>query len=520
MRKIFWGISTLFLLSLTSCLDESVYEKETVYKEDILNYFDALMVSTKGEFNDEISEFKNSINFRKVETYDLRTTEKIISAEITSLNSFQDAERVKAIFFLNNGKIVRSNIVTFDHEMHFDKHDDIIVSILNMDASTQIYTGRMTVYNAFQKLLMYNIYESGKLVENAMARIDAGANPTSGKTNGCTNWYLITTTYYSDGSTTTTTEYLYTSCSGGNCEEQASRGSKINCGGGPWTGGAGSPAGINPSFPSLPANGDVYEFTNANGEYTKYQFDSQKGIWVVIERILPPITIILEPENYPFLMIQWPVHGQIVFGTDNFIYTYDGGSGNWEGVYCIQNQLTNPCLFSVAAHVLDPNVTSTYNGLIQQVFNSSDKVNWILIEGSINGAAQTPPDLTNDGIFTVITTLDPADLTNKSREYIASTIYHEAFHALMHKYTGAFTYTPTEHHYQMITNFIVDISEALQEAYPNLSTIEAKALIAKQIYEFHGPVRSQILLRIGLTEDQINAALIKFSGNGPGTTGC
>ncbi|GCC50952.1 hypothetical protein SanaruYs_11710 [Chryseotalea sanaruensis] len=308
-----------------------MYEKETVYKEDILDYFDALMVSTKGEFNDEISEFKNSINFRKVETYDLRTTEKIISAEITSLNSFQDAERVKAIFFLNNGKIVRSNIVTFDHEMRFDKHDDIIVSILNMDASTQIYTGRMTVYNAFQKLLMYNIYESGKLVENAMARIDAGANPTSGKTNGCTNWYLITTTYYSDGSTTTTTEYLYTSCSGGNCEEQASRGSKINCGGGPWTGGAGSPANSNPSFPSLPANGDVYEFTNANGEYTKYQFDSQKGIWVVIERILPPITIILEPENYPFLMIQWPVHNQKVFGADLFTYTYDGGSGNWNG---------------------------------------------------------------------------------------------------------------------------------------------------------------------------------------------
>jgi hypothetical protein len=200
---------------------------------------------------------------------------------------------------------------------------------------------------------------------------------------------------------------------------------------------------------------------------------------------------------------------------------YGGGyGGDGDAGDCIYNQLVTPCLFNVAAHVLDPNVASTYNGLIQQAFNSSDQINWILSEGSTDGAANTPPDVIHDGIFTVTTILDPADLTNKSREYIASTIYHEAFHALMHKYTGAFTYTPSEHHYQMMTNFIIEISQALQQAYPNISAVEAKALIAKQIYEFDGAVRSQILSRIGLTEAQISAALIKFGGNGPGTTGC
>ena len=82
-----------------------------------------------------------------------------------------------------------------------------------------------------------------------------------------------------------------------------------------------------PSFPSAPKNGDTYEYTDASGKYTKYQFNSQTSTWVIVETILPEV---VAQSSYSFLPDE-PVDDQMVSGTDGLIYTYDAGSATWEG---------------------------------------------------------------------------------------------------------------------------------------------------------------------------------------------
>lgn len=170
--------------------------------------------------------------------------------------------------------------------------------------------------------------------------------------------------------------------------------------------------------------------------------------------------------------------------------------------------------------VLSPNLASTYNDLIQDLFNSSEEVNWIIKEQSnISGSAQTDQPVENNGILNITTTLDPVDLANKSQEFIASTIYHEAFHAIVFYFTGS-SYTPTEHHYYMMTSYLNLISQGLQAAYPNITLTEAKGLILKEVFNAKPSIRSEILNRMGLTEQQVTAIVTKFLTNAPGSTPC
>lgn len=513
MNRFSIALCAALVVSSVSCIDEPQIKPESAYKEAISRYYDAL--GEQASKKEEIEILKKSIDFRDVREYQLRTNEKALVAKVNDLENFEEGEMVVALLMMNEGVIVRSYLVSFDEMSRFNLFDRLLVSVINMHKVDVAYSGRMTVYNPFQQLLMFNTYDNGRLTEHGQAN-KLFEQSDENKANGCTEWYLITTTYYSDGSTSTSADYLYTTCTGGSggCEQTETRVGKTMCGGGAW--GTGVTAGTAPSIPSNPRDGDTYDYTGRDGGFFKYIYNKQQGIWVVVECILPPIVVYNEPENYPFLMIQYPVHNQVVYGTDYMIYTYDGGSGSWHGEYCIENQLTTPCLSNTADKVLNPNLASTYNNLIQDVFNKNDKVNLTLKEGPLepDKTAKTSPLTSVNGIINIDITLDPAKLLGGSQEYVAAVIYHECFHALIKSLSNN-SYPSDDQHVAMFTTYLNLLASGLHIAYPNMQPGDGKGLILAGLLALDGgavPTKSdqwstsfvdKVLSKTGFTRTQV-----------------
>ncbi|MCU0418795.1 MAG: hypothetical protein MUC38_03985 [Cyclobacteriaceae bacterium] len=97
-----------------------------------------------------------AIDFKSARVYDLRTTEKAIIAEVMPLTGFTEYAKVKVVFFLNQNEIVRSNIVAFDSGPNFGEYDEVILSVLDMRSQTAPYSGRISFFSPFHKLLLSN----------------------------------------------------------------------------------------------------------------------------------------------------------------------------------------------------------------------------------------------------------------------------------------------------------------------------------------------------------------------------
>ena len=476
----------IFTILLVSCFNNDL-KRESPYKGEILNYLKQLKGIANETQSKKIDELVSAIDFTTAGIHKLRTTEKAVIADLRSMDSFDKSDKLKVIFYLNQNEIVRSTIVTFNDKVRPKDYDQVILSVLNMDVTSNNYSGKISFYGPFQHLMLFDDFENGKLNVNGIAH-KSTTKDEAGRVAGCTDWYLVTTYYYSDESTSTTSLYLYTSCPLTGCENQAYRVGRItgNCSGGTSGGGSGS-AGSALTFPTAPKNNDTYEFTDKDGKYTKYVFNSQTNYWTIVEVILPPVVVLSAPDSYPFLQIQYPVNDQVVYGTDNLIYHYNGSTGNWVGVTCIRNQLTTPCLNLTAEKVLNPDLVSKYNNWIQDVFNSSDKVNLILKEGPLppNKTAATDPLSSKNGIIDVIVTLDPAKLINGSQQFIAATIYHECFHALT-KYLSNGNFSSDDQHIAMFTIRLDLLASSLDAAYPGMQYGDSKGLILAGLLAMDG----------------------------------
>ncbi len=180
-------------------------------------------------------------------------------------------------------------------------------------------------------------------------------------------------------------------------------------------------------------------------------------------------------------------------------------------VHCIDNQLKNPCLKKVANKVLNPQVASTFNRLIHDIFSKDDKVNLILIDDInpvLTKLGETDPPKEKNGILNITIHLNPGKLSVGSEELAASTIYHEAFHAIVLYLDNEniFKYSPTEHHVAIFTNYLDLLGAGLNKAYPTLSPKDAKGLILKGMTVYAatwGELYNKILARSGLKESEI-----------------
>jgi hypothetical protein len=320
--RFYTSIFALIILVFQNCQNQEIgVRQDSIYKGEILEYISSYKEAVPNSQISKIIDVAAAIDFKRVEIYKLRTTEKVIMADMKTIEGFKQPNAMKALFFVNQGKIVRSNVVTFNNGTLANEYDQAALAVLNGTTPKAKFSGKVSLFNLLGELVLFNNFNNGALDGVGFVRsYNTGKN--NGRSGSCTDWYLVS--YYPNGNVTR--EYVFTTCDYG-CEFY--RVGRTNCGGGGCSG-ANSGGGV--EFPANPANGATYEYTDKNGEYTKYQYDASAYIWKVVEKILPAAVVVAKRDEYHFLDLDWPgaYHGQIVLGTDNFIYTF-GSDGNWKG---------------------------------------------------------------------------------------------------------------------------------------------------------------------------------------------
>jgi hypothetical protein len=110
------GLALILVLFLSNCqveedtLQENNQTASVIYKAKIDDYWGKLKKGANNEQVSKIEELSTAIDINSLKIYDLRTTEKLVIADVKSLNGLDGI--IKVIFYLNGEKMVRSNIVT------------------------------------------------------------------------------------------------------------------------------------------------------------------------------------------------------------------------------------------------------------------------------------------------------------------------------------------------------------------------------------------------------------------------
>lgn len=430
-------------LTLTNCqLEEEPLKHENQintlnYKNDILSYLKNLRKKSNKELSAKIEELASSFDHSSLKIYDLKSTQKIIIADVRSLTGLENSDKIKTVFFMIDNKIVRSRIVTFNNKTLFDDYDKVILSILDRNKNQALYSGKISFYSLPQNILLSNEFENGKLTINGILSIKNNKSKTA-RANGCIDWYWVTT--YQDGSQTS--EYLYTTCD--SCEEMANKLLTINsCGGG----GSGGGTGSGPNFPFSPNINQIYDYFSPEGEHIRYQFIN--NIWKIILISLPDILVKSVPESRPYLVFDWPQDQQKVYG-EGFVFTYEYGSGSWVGVPAtdqliaevIEDQIDDSKLDPCPKAVLDKlkNLTQSDIASMFKKFDPNVSVFNIKIK---SGTVKNPTNMAETSVISPNNyniTIN-YDYSNGVRSWasssppttlsIATTITHEIIHAYL-----------------------------------------------------------------------------------------
>jgi len=136
--------------------DEPSNKEESVYKGNILNYFDRLKENATDEQDKKIDELSKAVNYNKTAFYDLKYAESLVIADIEEFKPLKGYSKIKVYFILNNSNIVRSGIVAFNDHIARDDRDKTIIRHLNAEPSKTNYSGKISFFSPFTQLLSFN----------------------------------------------------------------------------------------------------------------------------------------------------------------------------------------------------------------------------------------------------------------------------------------------------------------------------------------------------------------------------
>jgi len=491
MKKSILFFLLIGMTLLNSCETQEIILNEqnnttSIFNPAIVDYFNNLKLAIRNnkENTKKISALMQAIDYSSVKQYALKNTIKLVVVDLKNFSVFSEADQTKAIFFVLNNSIIRSNIVTIKNKLPFENPDQVIVSIFDKKENKDNYSGKIEFYNLFQNILLSDEFEKGVLTVNGIARIDAQKKLTA----KCTAWYWVTT--YFDG--TQTKEYMYTTC---DCEEQTYRG---DCGGG-----GGSYSSNNnsaePNYPDNPNDKDLYTYIDHDGEIVTRQYDIKSKSWKIVSIKLADVIVNNNPEKYSFLLFAWPQDQQKIVN-NNLIYTYDGASGSWEGepatneaiAQAIEDQIDDskldPCLKGVLNKLKNTTVCDIAEILTKLGANKSLYNTTIKSEPAPSGLpAQTVWNSPYNYTIYIST-----DYAGKTKLFIAASMVHEMVHAYFmslfddyhnsnpqnlnayNDFASLFNYYVTlkrpssinsadVHHQQMATDYVDAIARSLQE---------------------------------------------------------
>jgi hypothetical protein len=308
---------------VSSCFQEPNLSKpESIYKADVLDFLERASTNLNDETLPKVDELKSSLDFKHVKTIKSHFGQEILVVPISSLQKIQ-GKYVQAVFYRNsNAKIDFGEIISIDPTIeNFSSTEGLIEDAISNKSLT--YTGKFSVFSVYQDLKFFNSYENGKITVNGKVRAAEAKAKGSGRENSCTDWYLVTTYYYSDGSTSQTSEFVGRSCD--DCTENTTRGSAINCGGGPGGDGGGS-------LPNNPSVGTLAQVRLPNGVWKLLEWtcDDAHCYWKDIGTTVPAVVVSTNQPTYYFLTTS-PYGGQMIYGPDGLLYIYNANTMEWSG---------------------------------------------------------------------------------------------------------------------------------------------------------------------------------------------
>ena len=503
----------VFLVSIAILIGllHSCYEDETSnennqpittsYNATILSYLANLKSAAGKENGTKIEAIKEAINLNTIHIYNLKSTEKLLIADISTLKGFESYNATKVIFFVLNNSIIRSNIVTIKNKVPFDNVNQVLISIFDRKENKDNYSGKIEFYNLFKNILLSDEFENGKLTVNGVRRRSPNSSLTT-KSNGCVAWYWVTT--YFDG--TQTKEYMYTTC---DCEEQTYRG---DCSGGAGSGGGSSSSNNNsagPNYPDNPNDKDLYTYIDYDGEIVTRQYDMKSKSWIIVSIKLPDVVVNNNPEKYSFLIFAWPSDGQKILN-NLILYTYDAASGNWNGepetpekiAEAIEEQINDSQLDPCTKAIMEKLKNSTEKDIAKMITRFTDPKSIFKINMSIGQVkdirnwAETTPEKGSQTDINMVFKYDyingigntnrPTDLS------IATTMAHEIIHAYLISLLEAHKSNGSNGSFDFPTIYEAYVQQQITKN-PNILASEHHELIAKQyvfaiattIQEFH-----------------------------------
>ncbi len=187
-----------------------------------------------------IDSLKSNLNYEEIRLETFKDSKVFIVVPVSKNfksrnNSNKNPVDYLVLVFENQDSITRGNIIQYvstSRESMTPKNTFTkIFAYQSLDCNGQFTILSITDFFKFEL-----VFENGKLksVTDKIPRLDTNKN--TGRTDNCTDWYLITTVYYTDGTSSSYEEYLFTSCSGDpecqNTRIANGRGLRINCGGG------------------------------------------------------------------------------------------------------------------------------------------------------------------------------------------------------------------------------------------------------------------------------------------------
>ncbi|OXG00005.1 hypothetical protein [Flavobacterium araucananum] len=513
------AIMLILVLFLSNCqeredpIQENNHTASEIHKVKVNDYWNQLKLNSNEEQLSIIEELSTAIDINSLKIYDLRTTEKLLIADAKSLQGLDGITKV--IFYLNENKIVRSNIVTLKTNETNRNYDNVISAVLNADKIGFNYSGEITFLSLSKTKLLYNKYDQGKIIENATLSPTRKGQRTGKTQASCVEyWYIIRY-----GGEIISQVLLFTICDcsggGGGGGEEASKMSNCDNGGTIFLGGSGasSSTSYKPNLPLHPVQNQVYRFTDPDGVSTDYIFNTLTNSWQILQVMLPNIIIANNRDNYGILDYQFPVNNQKVFDPNTRIfYTYEQGSDSWIGIPATNLLIAQDIEKRIDDSQLDPCPKAVLNKLknatncdIANVFtklNANNVYNVNIISGDAgNKPAYTSRSSKNN--FTTI--LNNKAYTSSTQLYKAANILHEITHAffltLVEDYYGSDNpavfnefpvlfqayvnikypqQTEDKQHLEMANNYVEAIGAALQEFQTGVSL--ANGVKPDQIY--------------------------------------
>ena len=156
-------------MTFSNCQVEEEIVNETnqvalQYNEQVLLYLAQLKSKGTKDKSSKINALIAQLDGNSLKTFNLKTTQQILIADVLPLPKLEDQTKIKLVFFLYENKIIRSRIISFSNKNTVTDYNSLVLSVLNATKDKKQYAGTVSFYTPFQEIVQKNKYENGIMI--------------------------------------------------------------------------------------------------------------------------------------------------------------------------------------------------------------------------------------------------------------------------------------------------------------------------------------------------------------------